>query len=447
MQKELVIYYLKRHALILVGLLLAAGFVGYGYKFMTDAEAGKTKQGVDFEDVKASRENMSKNISGDSETDSANIAKIQAEVDELDRLIVESGTVISSGVEHKVMAGNDFTTHIVSVVKQLNEAAVEQRVGLPRDPPSKSDVQFPYYFTFFEVITKEHGVSEDKVPELQVQLEDVETIINILLKSRVQSIELIQRNPVTKEDVGATRKNDYLRERQKYKNSVAVVRPYRIKFRCLSGGIAKSLSGFASEDLFYVVRKFEVRQAGANSAASGGMGGMGGMGDMGDMGDMGGEGDFGGAPGGGEAVGGEGGFGAAPGGDGGAQAAASTPSVPLAPLEHEILENHAGLATPKAKNIMREQLLEVTMDLDVIRRLRPELLDGEAGENANINPPGPAPAPNLPAMVGANNAAPPGTNNAAPPGTNNAAPPGTNAPAIVPAPASGPATAPVTPQA
>ena len=432
MQKELVIYYLKRHALILVGLLLGGGFVGYGYKFMTAAEAGKTEQGGAFESVKERREKIS-NPGNGIKINQENIAKIQAEVDELDRLIDESGTVISSGVEHEVMAGNDFTTHIVSVVKQLNEAAVEQRVGLPRDPRSKSDVQFPYYFTFFEVITKEHGVSEDKVPELQVQLEDVEAVINILLRSRVQSIELIQRNRITKEDSGATRPNDYLDDRQKYTNSVAVVRPYRIKFRCLSGGIAKSLSGFAREDLFYVVRKFEVRQAGANSAASGGMGGEGGMG--------GGEpgGGFGGAPGGGE--GGEGGFGAGAelGGGGGAQAAAGTPSVPLAPLEHEILENHAGLATPKAKNIMREQLLEVTVDLDVIRRLRPESPEGEAGASDNITPSGPAPAPNLPVVVG--------TNNAAPPGTNNAAPPGTNAPTIVPVPVPVPAltTAP-TPQ-
>jgi len=426
MQKELVIYYLKRHMLILVGLLLAAGFVGYGYKFMSDAEAGKTEQGGAFESVKARREKIS-NPSNNIKIDRANIAKIQAEVDELDRLIVESGTVISSGVEHEVMAGNDFTTHIVSVIKQLNEAAAEQGVGLPRDPRSKSDVQFPYYFTFFEVITKEHGVSEDMVAELQVLLEDVETIINILLRSRVQSIELIQRNPVTKEDVAATRPNDYIKERQKYTNSVAVVRPYRIKFRCLSGGIAKSLSGFAREDLFYVVRKFEVRQAGANSAASGGMGGEGGEG---------GEGGFGGAFGEGEEVGGEGGFGAGAtlGGAGGAQASSGIPSVPLTAMQQRILELGAGLATPKAKNIMREQLLEVTVDLDVIRRLRPELPDGEAGANANINPPGPAPAPNLPAMVG----------------TNNATPPGTNAPAIVPAPvpapAPAPATAPVTPQ-
>jgi hypothetical protein len=109
-----------------------------------------------------------------------------------------------------------------------------------------------------------------------------------------------------------------------------------------------------------------------------------------------------------------------------------TPSVPLAPLEQRILEEGARLATPKAKNIMREQLLEVTVDLDVIRRLRPESPEGEAGANANFNPPGPFPAPILPAVIG----------------TNNAAPPGTNAPASVPAPAptAVPGTAPVTPQ-
>ena len=111
MQKELVIYYLKRHALILVGLLLGGGFVGYGYKFMTAAEAGKTEQGGAFESVKERREKIS-NPGNGIKINQENIAKIQAEVDELDRLIDESGTVISSGVEHEVMAGNDFTTHL-----------------------------------------------------------------------------------------------------------------------------------------------------------------------------------------------------------------------------------------------------------------------------------------------------------------------------------------------
>jgi hypothetical protein len=396
MQKELIIFYLKRHMLILVGLLLALGFVGYGYKFMNDAAAGRVKQDEAFETVKSRRKKIS-NPDNNIKIDKANIGKIQNEVNKLDQLIVESGTVIRAGVEHQAMAGNDFTTHMVSVIKQLNRAAEERQVNLPRDPRSKSDVQFTYYFTFFEVITKENGVSEDKVAELQVQLEDVETIINILLRSRVQSIELIQRNRVTTEDASATRPNDYLDDRKKYTNSVAVVRPYRIKFHCLSGGIAKSLSGFASEELFYVVRKFEVKQAGANSASSASSGGMGGMG----------EGGLEGAPGGGE--GGGFGAGAALGGGaggGGAQAASGTPSVPLTQMEQGILEISAGLATPKAKNIMREQLLEVTIDLDVIRRLRPEDPEGEAGVDGKIDPPGTAQAPNLSAIGGTNNAAP-----------------------------------------
>ena len=82
MQKELVIYYLKRHALILVGLLMAAGFVGYGYVFMTGAEAGKANQGGAFEEVKARREKIS-NPSNNIKIDPENIGKIQTEVDRI----------------------------------------------------------------------------------------------------------------------------------------------------------------------------------------------------------------------------------------------------------------------------------------------------------------------------------------------------------------------------
>ena len=88
MQKELVIYYLKRHALILVGLLLAAGFVVYGHKFMTAAEAGKTKEDEAFESVKSRREKIS-NPSNNIKIDHANIKKIQDEVAKLDELIDE----------------------------------------------------------------------------------------------------------------------------------------------------------------------------------------------------------------------------------------------------------------------------------------------------------------------------------------------------------------------
>jgi hypothetical protein len=54
-------------------------------------------------------------------------------MDELDRLIVEAGTVISAGVEHEPMGGNDFTTHMVSVIKQLNAAAEDLDVALVGD--------------------------------------------------------------------------------------------------------------------------------------------------------------------------------------------------------------------------------------------------------------------------------------------------------------------------
>jgi len=457
MDKELVIFYMKRHALVIGGLLLALGFVGYGVKFSGEAKARIGEADTAFTEAKGRRDNIFNPPVY--KVDDENITRFQDETSKLGNLITSAEVIIAN--EQELVPFTDsikFTAHMGNVIKQLNMKAKERGVKLPKDPDNTSDVKFSYYFTFFEVITKKHGVPESKMDELHVQLEDVETIVSILLNSRIQSIEMFQRNRVTKEDLAARSAKDYVDDRKKYQNSVAVIRPYRIRFRCLSGGIANVLSGLAKEKLFHVVRKVEVSQASSSSAA----GGMGGMGDPGAMGGAGGfgeggegglegglEGGPGGGPGGGRGggIGGPGGgleggpgggFGAAggPGGEGmggpgGAQASAGSTSIPLTAAEHQLLEVAIGLATPKAKNVMREKLLEVTIDLDVIRKIPTE--PTRDGAN-NANPAGAAQPAGQPQglTVPANPA--PGTTTPAPgtttpaPGTTTPVPGGTPQP-------------------
>jgi len=424
MNKELIIYYIKRHGLVIIGLLLAGGFVGYGFKFKGDAQARVEEANSAFDAAKENRQKIY-NPADRIKIDRLNVTRLQEDTGNLDELIDGAESVISSG-EALVPFGNsiEFKRHLASVIRQLSLKAKESGVKLLSDPENKSVWKdLDYFFTFYEVMTKTHGVPENMMGELQIQLKDVETIINIVLDSRVQSLELLQRNPVTGLDFSAPNKRDYInvQDRNKYTNSVAVVRPYRIKFHCLSGGIANVLSGLAKEELFYVVRKLEVTQAKASTA--GGSGGMGmGMG-MGDGGGMGGDpgGGFGepgggrgggfGEPGGGDPGGGPGGGG----GVGGAQASSGTVSIPLTPSEHQLLETAIQLATPKAKSVMREELLEVTIDVDVIRKIRRVPTPEEAGEANGANP-------GMPPVLPAGLSAEPSTNNLAnPPGT-----PGTN---------------------
>jgi hypothetical protein len=462
MNKELLIYYIKRHGLVIIGLVLALGFVGYGDKFKDDAQARAEEAGTAFKTAKENRKNIytpADNI----RIDELNITRIQDETRKLGNLIDGAESVISSGEELEPFANAiEFKRHLANVIRQLSLKAKERGVKLLRDPANNSTWKnLDYFFTFYEVMTKKHGVPENMMEELQIQLKDIETIINIVLESRVQSLELLQRNPVTGLDFSALNSRDYIdiKDRNKYTNTVAecVIRPYRIKFHCLSEGIANVLSGLAEEDLFYVVRKFEITQA--KSSIAGGMGGPGGgMGGPGGGrgggfgepgGGMGGPGGgrgggFGepgggmGGPGGGRGGGfGEpgGGMGGAPGGEGGglggAQASSGTVSIPLTESENQLLEEAIRLATPKAKSVMREELLEVTIDLDVIRKIpkNRQATDPNAmnGANNGVNP-------GMPPVPPAGLSVPP-TNTPAPP--NNPGPNNPNTPAAPAAPQPG----------
>lgn len=50
---------------------------------------------------------------------------------------------------------------------------------------------------------------------------------------------------------------------------------------------------------------------------------------------------------------------------------APKPTKVISPAQLQVLIN-AGLATPKAKNVISESILEVELDLDVIRKQRSE---------------------------------------------------------------------------
>ena len=117
------------------------------------------------------------------------------------------------------------------------------------DLRSRSDLSFS--FTFGPLMTQSE-IAEDKIGELQRQLADIKQLTETLIDSRVQAISMLQRNRVTSEDFRAQADPNYLDVRRIYTNQVAVIRPYKVKFHCLSG-VARVLSGLAKADTFFVV--------------------------------------------------------------------------------------------------------------------------------------------------------------------------------------------------
>jgi hypothetical protein len=388
MNKEQVLFYLKRHAIAIVLLLGAFGFCGYGYMQMGEAEKGIKIAEDAFKGEMGNKGTLEQGQemggSGRMKVDQANVDAADTEVEIREGFIKDAQKVIRTDTIASMNSG-EFIVYMTSVIEELNQNAREARVGLPSESTNRT-AKIQYNFTFKQLRSTPE-IAKNKLPELQTQLKDIRTISDILYLSGVQSIVALKRTRVAEEDRKLKTSPDYLDTRGSYTGTFSAgdaeiemkVRPYQVRFQCLSGSIAKVLTAFAAEKkTFYVIRKMEVTQLGAKTPSSSVFGG----------GNSGGGSDEGGSssgmmqPGGGAPPGFPPGAGAPPGGGGfpgggmipGGGTSGPTapkPTKVISPAQLQVLIN-AGLATPKAKNVISESILEVELDLDVIRKQRSE---------------------------------------------------------------------------
>ena len=381
MDKRLIIFLLKRHLLVIVCLLLAIGFVVGGVLFKGKTGEDKTTAVGAYKEQMDRRDEI-KNAPVKVHID--NVGVLGEIADEYDRFTEEAGKVFMVKPVQK-MTSNEFLNYMTQTIVLLNRKATNNLVKVPNDLRKRADIN--YSFTFAPLMEVAE-ISQDKIPELQVQLEDIKQISDVLFESKIQSLEVFQRRPVTQEDRKASMTPNYLNTRKAYTNSISVVRPYKVKFRCLSDGIAKTLSGFAKTKTFYVVRTMEVTPAGASSSST--FGGSGGNPESGSG--LGGNPEGGSGPssgssgaGGGSFGAGGGSFGAGGGSPGGA--AATTKGVfPPAYINYLV---RAGLTAPAATNVIGETALDVVLELDAVRPKNTATDPAQAGSPQ----PGPGPGP------------------------------------------------------
>jgi len=383
MDTQQIVFYLKRHLLGIVGLLLSIGFIVGGIVFKGKFADKVTGAEEAYSNAKKKRDEI-QGSANETKVDGANVAVLGDVADEYRKFIADAGQVLKKE-SFPVLKSNDFLNLMTQTIVLLNQEATNNLVKVRNDLLSRSDINFSFTFA---PLMEQAEIAEDKIPELQVQMEDIKTISQVLFKSQVRSLELLQRNRVTTEDFAALQSPNYLDIRDKYTNSISVVRPYRIKFRSLSGGIAKVLSGFAKQETFYTIRTMEVTPV--NAAADGdsdelgmGMDSMEG-GDPSEMGFSSGEGEVSGYP-----------EGAGAGMTSGTGIGGTTNIVHHPYYVGQLVRS--GLTSPPATNVIGEVMLEVVMDLDSIRSIiePPNAEPDGSGQNQPgvANPPQPAPAP------------------------------------------------------
>jgi hypothetical protein len=197
----------------------------------------------------------------DTDSNKANVEVIEENLRVLEQFIKEASVVIERD-QYKPppeFTQDDLGKLILKKVEELNAVAKTNGVVLP------SGNKGEYDFTFTP-LKNGNDLNREEIVMLYRQLHDIDTICRVLFSNKVKAISKLQRTPVTESEKTAKGSSAFLVERSSYTNNIAVMQPYKVRFQCLSGGIAKSLNGFASEDKFIVIRKMEVTNVDDNAS-------------------------------------------------------------------------------------------------------------------------------------------------------------------------------------
>ena len=149
-----------------------------------------------------------------------------------------------------------YATALGSTIYQLQQEAKSDNVTLP-----------PQYFFSFDAQNNKLTISPASLGPLSVQLGEVKAIAETIFSARVNDLDGIQRERVSEEDLAGPQ-GDYIDE-PAVTNSLAVITPYVVTFRCFTPELARVVAAFASSSNAFVVKAIKVQPATATTAAAG----------------------------------------------------------------------------------------------------------------------------------------------------------------------------------
>jgi len=150
-----------------------------------------------------------------------------------------------------------FASALRDTIKQMQRAAAVASVTLP-----------PNYDFSFSAIKSKITFAPGSLQPLSVQLGEVKAISDILLRTKINSLDSIRRERVSPDDKDMA---DYT-DLPSVTNDLAVLTPYEVTFHCFSADLAGVLSGLAVSPHPFIVKTLSVDSTGAASATPEGAG-------------------------------------------------------------------------------------------------------------------------------------------------------------------------------
>ena len=139
MNQQQLLFYLKRHLIAIVALVLGLGFGGYGFTWMGGKKEGITKAETEFTEAVDRRKILEhgQTMGGASgiKVDRVNVDAANSEVEIYEGFIKDAQKVIRLDPIAPINP-EDFVVYMTSVLEELNQRARDARVGMPCDDRS-----------------------------------------------------------------------------------------------------------------------------------------------------------------------------------------------------------------------------------------------------------------------------------------------------------------------
>lgn len=233
-------------SVVAVGLLAAAGF----YLFTRNQANNSAKEKLSAAYAELDQLNSQKPHPGNAKID--NVAAAQQQRQELLDFINKAGQffqpIPAIPNNQKPISDYDFASALRETIDQLQRDANTGSVTLP-----------PHYDFSFTSIKNTMNFAPGSLAPLAVQLGEVKAISEVLFQAKVNSMDSIRRVRVSPDD---KEMSDYI-EMACITNNLAVLTPYEVTFRCFTPELAEVLTSYSYSDHGFIVKEIHVAPAGA----------------------------------------------------------------------------------------------------------------------------------------------------------------------------------------
>ncbi|MCX8090851.1 MAG: Amuc_1100 family pilus-like protein [Verrucomicrobiae bacterium] len=245
--------WIKRNPLFVVGAVIAVALLGvagwYSFSRWSRNAAAREELNKAYEELK--RLQSLPIASGSAKVDNIRLAREQQQ-----RL----QTVLAAATQYfqppapvpdsPNPSDGEFAAALRRTVDQLTREANSASVLLPAD----------FKFSFSQQF-RQLSFAPGSVPALAAQLGEVRAICNVLIRAKVNSLDMLQRVRVSPDDLQGP-VTDYLQAHPQT-NDLGVLTPYQIVFRAFSAELAQVISGFANAPHGFIVHTLQVEPASA----------------------------------------------------------------------------------------------------------------------------------------------------------------------------------------